>query len=553
MRRIAKTLAFLAGLLPAVVFAQPFPQNLPANTFYGRLGTGTGPGQAIPFSYLISLNFLTNLCTTSGAFAVYNGTAGSWGCSAAIGTTRTTTASAASSDCWGTVPLGGTAFYTFTVGAATGFPVGCVMAIRNVDSGSGGRGKLLDINGALGGKCILWPTQEVVIKRVSTGWQWGGCYRWQIPVGITFNVNPSTGVDWDPSGAVTYNDCLGTGSGACKHISAPVNMGKQFIDAAGGAITIQLADSALYGTQETATAMDNFVCFGPQPGANIEVKIKGNVTTETNVVWKASADGATVVYAKDGCILGIDGVTFDGNSKTGAVAVSSGQGSTVDVGITGSGKVRFNAFTSGYDFIVYPEGTVNLTTGTTVTVAGNAKDFVLINSGGTFAIPSNFTVTFSGSPTLTNIFEVFGGVVTLGSSVTFSGAVTARRYAIDGGTLICNGNTLPGTGGSLVGGWIDCPASPSIASGACGTGSNGTISGSDRSGTISIGAAATTTCTITFSATQVTAPNACLIFPGDAGAAATATTVARVGAPSTTQWVITGSALASTTYRYQCL
>lgn len=93
---------------------------------------------------------------------------------------------------------------------------------------------------------------------------------------------------------------------------------------------------------------------------------------------------------------------------------------------------------------------------------------------------------------------------------------------------------------------------PTIASGACGTGTNGTIAGTNQSGAITIGASATTTCTVSFSAT-ITAPNACLVFPGNATAAATGTTVAWVGAPSTSQWVLNGSALANTVYRYICL
>jgi hypothetical protein len=93
---------------------------------------------------------------------------------------------------------------------------------------------------------------------------------------------------------------------------------------------------------------------------------------------------------------------------------------------------------------------------------------------------------------------------------------------------------------------------PTIASGACGTGTNGSISGTNFSGVITIGASATATCTIGFSQTIPVPPTACLIFPGNAAAAATGTTVARVGAPSTTNWVIMGSALASTVYSYLC-
>jgi hypothetical protein len=96
---------------------------------------------------------------------------------------------------------------------------------------------------------------------------------------------------------------------------------------------------------------------------------------------------------------------------------------------------------------------------------------------------------------------------------------------------------------------------PTIASGACGATTNGTVgSGStNQSGFINIGAAATTTCTLSWSGTLPVAPNACIFFPGNAAAAATGTTVAWAGAPSTASVILNGSALANTVYRYLCL
>lgn len=95
---------------------------------------------------------------------------------------------------------------------------------------------------------------------------------------------------------------------------------------------------------------------------------------------------------------------------------------------------------------------------------------------------------------------------------------------------------------------------PTIASGACGTTTNGVItSGTNQAGLVTIGAATTTTCTISFSATLPNAPNACVVFPASAGGAATGTTVARVSSITTSQFVITGSALASTAYYYLCI
>ena len=97
---------------------------------------------------------------------------------------------------------------------------------------------------------------------------------------------------------------------------------------------------------------------------------------------------------------------------------------------------------------------------------------------------------------------------------------------------------------------------PTIASGACGATTNGTIaSGSnDHSGTVNIGSATTTTCTISFGSTWVTAPRACLISPANTAAATFATTKAYAapGDISTTQFIIRGSALANANYSYAC-
>lgn len=94
---------------------------------------------------------------------------------------------------------------------------------------------------------------------------------------------------------------------------------------------------------------------------------------------------------------------------------------------------------------------------------------------------------------------------------------------------------------------------PTIASGGCGTGSNGTVAGTNQAGKVTIGATATTACTVKFSATLASVPKSCVIFPANAGAAATGTTVAYVSSITAAQFVITGSALASTAYNFICL
>lgn len=95
---------------------------------------------------------------------------------------------------------------------------------------------------------------------------------------------------------------------------------------------------------------------------------------------------------------------------------------------------------------------------------------------------------------------------------------------------------------------------PTIASGACGTGTNGTIGAgsTDQSGFVTIGAVATTSCTVSFHTTLQVAPTTCVITPGNATAVG-ATVLAWVAAPSTASWVINGSVLANTVFRYICI
>lgn len=93
---------------------------------------------------------------------------------------------------------------------------------------------------------------------------------------------------------------------------------------------------------------------------------------------------------------------------------------------------------------------------------------------------------------------------------------------------------------------------PSIASGNCGATTNGAVAtgSTNQSGSITIGSASTTTCQVDFSKTLGATPRAVIIFPANATAAATGTTVAYVSALTTAHFIITGSALASANYYY---
>jgi hypothetical protein len=95
---------------------------------------------------------------------------------------------------------------------------------------------------------------------------------------------------------------------------------------------------------------------------------------------------------------------------------------------------------------------------------------------------------------------------------------------------------------------------PTISSGACGSGSNGTIGAgsTNQSGELLIGSSATTACAIVFSPALTATPDACLLFPQNAAAAAAGTTVARVATITNLQFAVAGSALANANYWYHC-
>lgn len=221
----------------------------------------------------------------------------------------------------------------------------------------------------------------------------------------------------------------------------------------------------------------------------------------------------------------------------------------------------------------------------TISLNTTQTAFVQADENSTVSFGAGITGTCTGTPQWTWMMLAQKGSAINLNSMAWSGCsgaiTTASAYLVTDGSSIANGAaSIPGNNAGVTssGGTADGAAlaisaggtgastasgarvnlglpptgAPTIASGACGASTNGSITGTNQSGVITIGAATTTTCTISFSATIV-APGACLIAPGNAAAAATGTTIARVGTPSTTQWTITGSALANTVYSYICL
>ncbi len=128
---------------------------------------------------------------------------------------------------------------------------------------------------------------------------------------------------------------------------------------------------------------------------------------------------------------------------------------------------------------------------------------------------------------------IFTGTLKVPATSTASGDQTIGS---------ATGNVRVGTG-----------SAPTIASGACGTGTNGAVTAGSRSnaGNITIGVQATTVCTVVFATAMTTAP-VCVISASNATAIG-ALVLPYVSANTTAGFVITGSALASSNFNYICM
>ena len=183
-------------------------------------------------------------------------------------------------------------------------------------------------------------------------------------------------------------------------------------------------------------------------------------------------------------------------------------------------------------------------TGSTLAIA-DGKTLTVSNSG-TLGGGDAFVLAIAAAKTLTVDKSLeFDGTDSTKMTFPSTSATVARTDAAQSftGVQTFNGQIVTATG------------LPTIASGACGAGSNGAVAvgSTNQSGSITIGASATATCTIAFSATLGSAPKNCHIQPQNAAAAAVGTTVAYVSSVTTAQFVISGSALASANYGYTCL
>ncbi len=266
----------------------------------------------------------------------------------------------------------------------------------------------------------------------------------------------------------------------------------------------------------------------------------------TNKCDAAFLANPNIVVPNAGVTPNINGISFP-------VGTVDSTGSVLIAGTTTTHGINLTSATCSTDCWLGPSGTskidgsgnisgLALTAGAASGILWTGRSAMSSPSDGIILL-SNDAVTGFSRLQLGGTTSSFPAIKRNSTALNFRLADDSADAPITAGATTLSGQLVSTTG------------LPTIASGACGTTTNGAVvaGSTNQSGNITIGAAATTTCTISWSATLSVAPNACVFFPANAAAAATGTTVARTGAPSTTQVVLTGSALANANYSYICL
>jgi hypothetical protein len=309
-----------------------------------------------------------------------------------------------------TINAGGNAFYVIGLNATGGYDNDFQVTINNVDSG---RGKMISPNGA--NAFIVWPGQRTICQVSVSGWQCPRPGRWQ-KTGAQFFVDTASGSD--------TNDCLASGSGACKTIGGAVARMKNNLDALNSEPTINCA---------TGTYVENVSTQGQLTGFNAW-ELTGTTAGGCNIQLAATGAGLLV---SDNDEVQIANVNFSNSGAvSGAFAFATHQTGVIDVlaGVTVSG----GSFADVYECDTL--GQVNFTQNVTIS-SNHTTTFSLGPRCGMSAGGMSFV--WGSSPTISgNIIQLNGAATASFSSVGFSGTLTCnQQWAVTGNSFLALGGS----------------------------------------------------------------------------------------------------------------
>jgi hypothetical protein len=460
-RRIFAAIAF-ACLLIQPAFAQKTKavldaevnQNFPDN----NVGAITPQNLRNVTSDIVN-SIMPTAPVTSGDLSCYDGTTGllkDCGVSPAGIITgnvssKTTAYVAQSTDCGSTLALGGSTYYSLTVGAPSGFPAQCTIQVVNTDTG---RGKLMTISGFTWPYGTLYPGQSFLLSNVNNTWVVTGLSRWKVPGGVTnFFTDFTNGND--------ANDGLAAGiGGAKKTAQACLDTITNDLDISGwsgqsgepygqGQIVCNLAQGS---TDTQGVHWSPRAVVGGQGGA--AVQLVGSGTGATINATSASAIG---------CFL-------QGTLQIKSLVLGSSNGSGIDVDYGCDVEVVSNViFGSVTQAHMSARGHGEIRIDASYQISGNATQHFLVQEGGIIRNQGGSITVTGGSQSFTTFAQTSNfGLLEMGS-VTYSGMGSATGQRFNAATL---GNINTNGGGATYfpgnsGGTTNCTTSASSI-GLCG-------------------------------------------------------------------------------------
>lgn len=338
---------------------------------------------------------------------------------------KTTTYAAVNADKGNTLALGGSAFYTLSFGAASGYDANFMVLVVNEDTG---RGKTIACNGI--SSFILWPGQSVLVYNQNNVWKIFGRTRWKLTAGVTLFV--------DPAGS-NNNDGLSTGaSGALQTLNFAVNLvaGNQFDLFANAApqLTIQLAD----GTHTGGLHYPGVMVGG---AGNATVVVQGNSGTPSNVIITSG------VALFDGAVIELKNLKIEDAATGFGLSMDSGSICRLQTGVV------FGTVSAGGSQIFLGNG-AKLTADAGITVSAGPQTgsgyFINASGPGTNVVFQGQSVTYTADAAYTTILLAGTGALINVGGTTFSNGghtITGTAYSYDKGSLITTFGA--GTGGLL--------------------------------------------------------------------------------------------------------
>jgi hypothetical protein len=328
--------------------------------------------------------------------------------------------------------LGGGGFYTVT------FPIGSSLAsnfkctIVNEETSAIGKGISGIANANNGLNWTIYPGQSYEVFNDGGTIRVVGNFKRYKQASVALFVDTANGSD-DP----TVADGLAVGTRAYKTIGHAVNSLYQNFDHNQSQPTITVA---------AGTYNESIVMSGMPVGCANVFFING--ASPGVVTWQPAGAGTPYcMIVGDGAIIEYSNIIANGNSISGSVFLQLHQQAIADQ----NGGMVFGAFPSGSHLATDGSGwTLNINASYSFN-GGSTGNHLSINSPGIVNHAGSVTITINSTPTLSFYYRLqAGGIINLGSSITFSGSFQTgcQKWAVNpASALFCGGNSasIPGS------------------------------------------------------------------------------------------------------------